>query len=237
MNNPYLAHEASRFDAYSKPCLQSTRKSFVSSSMPPIPSTDWSNTASSFVANQALQQNPSRLQVAMDNVSTDPSDPRATREALAAISVTTAAMLKGKTDYQTVQDIAQEAALQVLLQAANGHPVNASYARRCITGHFKMFVEKALCKKRGSGEVNSYGDIPESINDSDDTFDELINAELQEKLNIHIAELPEQVGKAVTMRFLDQLTFQAVADSLGCSKAQAHNLTQQGISLLQQAMA
>jgi len=233
-----LVPEASRFDAYSKPCFQSTRKSFVSSlSMPSIPSPDWYNTVSSFVKNPAKQQNQSPLQVALENVCADPTDPRATRTAYGAICVTTTAMLKGKASYQDAQEIAQDAAADALAKAASGETITPAFVRKIIHARLVNRVVKATRIKRGSGEVYSYGDLPDSVDQTGEAWDDLIEAEEYERLKIHIAELPLQVGRAMTMRFYDQCTFQEVADRLGCSKAHAHNLTQQGIGLLQEAMA
>lgn len=182
--------------------------------MPPIPSPG-NTLALQFV--QSLSPVGSPLRDALDALAADAANPRVTRKAYNTIRIAVTAQLSGKADYDTVQSIAQDTALQVLTAAAKGQPLTPAYVRTAARGHYANAVKAATCQKR---DGSSY--IPDATAEWDKPIE---HVEVLEKL----AELPWEMGNVLALRFLEDLTLHQVSDRLGLSVSKVHRLEKQGL--------
>lgn len=190
--------------------------------MPPIPSPG-NALALQFIQSLTPVGNP--LRDALDGLAADAANPRTTRKAYNAIRVAVTAQLSGKTDYDTVQSIAQDTALRVLTAAAKGKPLTVAFVRECARN---LMTDHIRAVNRQMRDGSTY--IPDATAEWDKPIE---HVEVLEKL----ADLPWEMGNVLALRFLEDLTLQQVSDRLGLNISKVHRLEKQGLRQMESLLA
>lgn len=181
--------------------------------MPPLPSPG-QQLAARFVQATAA---PHPLRDALDLLALGPINKRVERKVYNAIRVAVVTQLAGRTDYDTAQTIAQDTALRVFKAAAQGKPLTVAFVRSCARN---LLVDHARAAGSQKRDATSY------IPNADSSWDKPAeHVELLERL----AELPRDTGNVLALRFLEDMTLQQAADTLGVSVSTVHRLEKRGL--------
>ena len=129
-------------------------------------------------------------------------------------------------DWDRAADITQEAMIRVYVawpRLEQGHGLRA-YARRAV---MSVAIEQA--RKRSSREVPTASWANELVDDAtDQVADRLL-------LMTALAELPARQRACVVLRFYDDLSVEAVAETLGCRTGTVKSQTARGLDALRAA--